>query len=118
MKSLKYLLVAASLIASPFTAHGAEVSSQGAKLYGDAGRGRDVVERWCTGCHSIGVTQDDRIPSFPTLARNAARSEGAIRAFLMKPHKPMPPLEISNQQIEDIVAYLRSVQPAPPPKGP
>ncbi|MGE3335252.1 MAG: cytochrome c family protein [Rhodospirillaceae bacterium] len=115
MQSLKYLLAAASLVASSFAAQGAQTASQAAKLYGDAGRGREVVARWCGGCHSLGATQDDRIPSFPALARNAARSEGAIRAFLMQPHKPMPPLEISTQQIEDIVAYLRSLQPAPGP---
>lgn len=85
----------------------------GAKLYGDAARGQEIVARWCVGCHTMGPTVDDRIPSFAALANNISHSEGAIRAFLMQPHKPMPPLEISTQQIEDIVAFLRSVQPLP-----
>lgn len=85
---------------------------QGAKLYGDAARGKEIVTRWCADCHSLGTAVDDRIPAFTALASNT-RSEGAIRAFLMTPHKPMPPLEISTQQIEDIIEFLRSVRLAP-----
>jgi mono/diheme cytochrome c family protein len=112
------LLIAACSFVS-FAAVAAESSAprqtdapQGAKLYGDAARGQEIVTRWCAGCHSTGPTVDERIPSFAALANNRSRSEGAIRAFLMRPHKPMPPLEISTQQIEDIVVYLRSIQPA------
>ncbi len=112
MPYLKRLLPALALAVS-FAAHGAQSASPGAKLYGDAARGREIAERWCAGCHAMGVTQDDRIPSFPALARSLPRSEGAVRAFLMQPHLPMPPLELGTQQIEDIVAYLRAVPPAP-----
>lgn len=111
---MKITLVCAGLIAFPLSAGAADIALQGAKTYGDAGRGRDVVERWCVGCHSAGPTVDDRIPSLPALAANMPRSEGAIRAFLMQPHKPMPPLELGTQQIEDIIAYLGTVQTTPP----
>jgi len=111
----KVFFCAALLAASVATTHAAEVASQGAKLYGDVTRGREVVNRWCVSCHALGAPIDDRIPSLLALARNMARSEGAVRAFLMHPHEPMPPLEISNQQIEDIVAYLRTVRPESSP---
>jgi mono/diheme cytochrome c family protein len=87
------------------------VSAQGAKLFGDAGRGKEIVQRWCLGCHSAGPVVDDRIPSLASLAKDSSRTEGAIRAFLMRPHKPMPPLEISTQQIEDIVEFLKTMRP-------
>ncbi|MGE3476530.1 MAG: cytochrome c family protein [Rhodospirillaceae bacterium] len=105
MRRLDLILAVTLLIASSPTANAAQ-------LYGDVERGREIAGRWCTGCHSTGGTQDDRIPSLPALARNLAGSERAIRAFLMQPHRPMPPLEISNQQIEDIVAYLHSLPAA------
>ena len=83
----------------------------GAKIYGDAARGKGVVETWCASCHKMGTSSDDRVPSLVSLATNPARTDGAIRAFLMQPHKPMPPLELSTQQIEDIVAYLHTLRP-------
>ena len=107
---LKSLLICAAIAAAAAHATAAEIpgTGKGVKLYGDADRGADVVRKWCVGCHSAGPNADDRIPTLSSLAANPARSEGAIRAFLMQPHKPMPPLEISTQQIEDIVAYLRA----------
>jgi mono/diheme cytochrome c family protein len=111
---MKSLLLCAALATVSFAAGAADAPRQGTKIYGDAARGRVVTEMWCVGCHSAGPTVDDRIPSFPALARNLSHSEGAIRAFLMQPHKPMPPLEISTQQIEDIIVYLRSYRPESP----
>jgi mono/diheme cytochrome c family protein len=87
----------------------AERLSGSAKLFGDAERGRTVVEMWCINCHKPGEILSDQIPSLPELARIRSKTESAVRGFLMQPHKPMPPLEISNQQIEDIVAYLATV---------
>jgi len=106
-------LVACAAIAAEPGAPRQTDAPRGAKLYGDAARGREIVTRWCVECHSTGPTVDDRIPSFSALANNLSRSEGAIRAFLMQPHTPMPPLEISTQQIEDIIVFLRSVRAAP-----
>ncbi len=86
-------------------------AGKSAKLYGDAIRGKEIADRWCVGCHSAGPTVDDRIQSFPSLAGDRRRSEGAIRTFLMQPHRPMPPLELGTQQIEDIIAFLQTVRP-------
>ena len=104
------IMAAAACIAAGALAAEPPAAQRGVKLYGDAARGAEVVRRWCVGCHSAGPSVDDRIPSLRSLAADSRRSEGAIRAFLMQPHKPMPPLEISNQQIEDIIAYLGSIR--------
>jgi mono/diheme cytochrome c family protein len=80
------------------------------KLYGDADAGRVAMERWCISCHRANPPfTDQAAPPLASLARNADASERVIRTFLMQPHSPMPPLELSNQMIEDIVAYLRRV---------
>lgn len=106
---MKTIFLCATIAIGASSANAAEVARPGSKLYGDAERGRAVVGMWCAGCHAAGDTLNDRIPSFSALAKSLSRSEGAVRAFLMQPHKPMPPLELSTQQIEDIVAYLRTV---------
>jgi mono/diheme cytochrome c family protein len=102
------------LLTKPVSAR--ESAQQSVKQYGDAKRGEAVVAMWCTGCHRSGPAADDRVPSLAALAANPARTDGVIRAFLMQPHKPMPPLELGTQQIEDIVAYLHSMRPATPLK--
>jgi mono/diheme cytochrome c family protein len=86
-----------------------------AKRYGGAERGQEIVAMWCVGCHSVGATADDRIPSLMSLAANPKNTNDAIRNFLMRPHTPMPPLELSTQQIDDIIAYLWTLPPAPAP---
>lgn len=109
-RMLLWTLVAALCGLSPAAWTQETAAQSGAKQYGDATRGQGVVEMWCVSCHAKGAVVDDRIPSLAALAANQ-RSDGAICAFLMQPHKPMPPLEISTQQIEDIVAYLHTLKP-------
>ncbi len=91
----------------------ADTASRGTKLHGDAARGQTIVERWCANCHSMGVSADDRTPSLRALAGNPAKPEGYIRAFLMRPHAPMPPLNLTTQEIEDVVSYLRNLKDSP-----
>jgi len=83
----------------------------GAKIYGNADSGKDIMERWCVGCHKSGPTLDDQIPTLESLAANPSRTDGVVRTFLMQPHRPMPPVELSTQQIEDIIAYLQTLRP-------
>ena len=96
---------------APVTA--SEIAQLGAK-FGDVKRGEAIMGMWCIGCHLSGSSADDRAPSLAALAANTARADGVIRAFLMQPHKPMPPLELGTQQIEDIVAYLHNLHSAAP----
>jgi mono/diheme cytochrome c family protein len=85
--------------------------SSGAPLHGDAARGKEIAARWCVSCHRAdGGTLTDQAPSFAALAASG-RSEAAIRGFLVQPHPPMPPLSLANQEIEDIIAHLRTLKP-------
>lgn len=90
---------------------------RGAPIHGDSGRGAAIVQKWCSNCHSAGTSANDRAPPLATLATNTFATEGAIRAFLMAPHQPMPPLPLTTQEIEDIIAYFRAfpANAAPPP---
>lgn len=106
------LLAAGPRIAMAVEAPQAAQARQGAKIYGDAERGQEIVGKWCANCHSTDTVANDRVPSLASLASNPSRTDGVIRAFLMQPHKPMPPLELSTQQIEDIIAFLGTLRRA------
>ena len=84
----------------------AAVKAGGAKLYGDAQRGRDFVSRSCTTCHTLGDAGTDGAPPLPLLKKDPQKTGAYIRGFLRAPHQPMPPLALTNQDVEDIVAYL------------
>lgn len=84
---------------------------RGAPAHGDSQRGAVIADKWCAGCHAEGPVMRDNAPTFAALAASQ-RTEGAIRAFLMQPHAPMPPLSLSGQEIEDILAYLQSIKAA------
>jgi mono/diheme cytochrome c family protein len=45
----------------------------------------------------------------PALLAGKQRSADEIRGWLADPHPPMPNLELSRREIEDIVAYLQSL---------
>ena len=92
-----------------------EEARPGAKQQGNAESGRKIAAMWCISCHKTAPTADDRIPSLTALVANPKTTDGALRSFLMQPHKPMPPLELGTQQIEDIIVYLRTLDPAPTP---
>ncbi len=89
------------------TAASAEAPAGGGRLYGNAQRGQGYVERWCTTCHTLGATGTDGAPALALLKKDPKKTDAYVRGFLLAPHKPMPPLPFTNQEIEDIIAYLR-----------
>ena len=78
---------------------------------GDPEAGRDLVRSWCTACHVVDLegTGADAGPALPTLLAGKQRSADEIRGWLTDPHPPMPNLNLSRQEIDDILAYLQSL---------
>jgi mono/diheme cytochrome c family protein len=104
--SMKFLLAAAlSAAALVAPAHAADVEA-----------GRAIAQRWCANCHVTGEAQrgQDTAPALPTIAARHASDQGWLRAWLAAPHPRMPNLNLSRQEIENVIAYLASL--APPPK--
>jgi len=85
--------------------------SEPALAQGDPAAGRDIVRSWCTACHVVDRegTGADAGPALPTLLASKQRSADEIRGWLADPHPPMPNLNLSRQEIEDILAYLESL---------
>jgi mono/diheme cytochrome c family protein len=102
MRHLSCLVVATVAFSLPVFAQST------VKPVGDAKRGEVLAARWCGTCHlqpgQSGAT--DVAPPFQQVARIAASDPGFIRAFLNKPHAPMPPLNLNQAEIADLIAYL------------
>ncbi len=83
-----------------------------AQQFGAEERGAAIVARWCSDCHSTDAAAraSDVAPSFPEVAQR--RSPDYLRGFLANPHLRgvMPPFELSREHVEDIVAYLESLE--------
>jgi mono/diheme cytochrome c family protein len=87
-----------------------------AEAGGDAARGAAIAKRWCANCHVVSADQKSGKVDVPTFADVARRQpdDRALANFLVDPHPPMPNLNLSRQEIDDVVSYIRSLDPKAP----
>jgi cytochrome c len=75
--------------------------------------GAQIAQRWCVNCHVISSAQTGTAaqgpPSFPTIAKNGM-SNDQLQAFLSHPHGAMPDLALTRNEIDDLIAYIRSLK--------
>lgn len=78
----------------------------------DVATGRALAERWCMGCHvAEGASKgSDAAPTFRSVANRKGHSDADIEAWLADPHPPMPDLKLTRDQIDDLTAYVRSLE--------
>jgi mono/diheme cytochrome c family protein len=86
-------------------------------LPGDANAGYRFAQRLCADCHDIGRQPAAGAggaavgaPAFAEIARGGAMSELSLRAFLQKPHLPMPNLALTRGEIDDALSYILSLR--------
>src|SRR5262245_54107451 len=74
-------------------------------------RGERIAQMWCSGCHMVRGAQDDPtsdlVPSFVTVSHQ--RSQDQILAKLRDPHGGMPTDAMTDRDIKDIAAYIKSL---------
>ena len=81
--------------------------------WADAGEGRRLAQRWCSSCHIVEDHQQGSVPQGPPTFRMVAKSgvtDAALRAFLSHPHGAMPDLVLTRAEIDDLIAYIRSLR--------
>jgi len=84
---------------------------------GDAEHGGVVAGRWCAACHVVTKNQKSANADAPSFFDVAQRLDNKhIANFLVAPHPPMPNMSLTRKEIDDIVAYIRSLDPRPQPK--
>jgi mono/diheme cytochrome c family protein len=84
---------------------------------GDAQRGAIIAKRWCASCHVVASDQTSAsadAPSFFDIAQRRTDRK-KLGNFLVDPHPPMPDMHLSRKEIDDIVSYIRSLDPRPQP---
>jgi len=83
-----------------------------AAVAADAETGRTIARQWCAGCHIVEAAQagGDSAPAFPSIANDPNRNPSALRAWLSDPHPPMPNLQLSRSEIDDVIAYLQTLR--------
>ena len=71
--------------------------------------GKDIAGRWCAQCHLVdGGRARGAAPPLPAIARDVSWTDDRLAAFLTKPHGGMRGFSLSRQDIENLVAYIRS----------
>jgi len=80
-------------------------------------RGRQLAERMCAGCHALAPGQASPVPQAPSLTRISERypvdslaeslAEGVVTGHN---GMRMPEFQLTTDQINDLLAYLGSIQ--------
>ena len=80
---------------------------------GDAESGRVLARAWCSQCHVVEADQaqaSDVAPPFAQVANDLAKTNLGLKAWLADPHPPMPNLNLSQVQIDDLIAYIETLK--------
>ncbi len=82
---------------------------------GDAATGQLIAQKWCASCHLVGRSGRaiDAAPSFHMIANNPKYTEARLRGWLYDPHPPMPNLDLTKRQVDDIITYIGSLKQKP-----
>ncbi|MBL8537344.1 MAG: cytochrome c [Hyphomonadaceae bacterium] len=81
----------------------------------DVAEGRRLAEVNCSTCHAIGPTGESRnplSPPFRTFSRNYPVNalEEAFAEGILVGHPSMPEFRLEPDQIDDLLAYIESIQ--------
>ena len=81
---------------------------------GNIAQGHDLAKTTCAECHRVEKGQESpklsAVKSFQDVANNPARTELSLRVFLKTPHRKMPNLVLTEAEIDDIIAYIQSLE--------
>lgn len=92
-----------------------------------ARQGRELAIRLCRNCHVVDNAAGQAVPAGTLTFRGMATKPGQtgeqITAVLIQPHAPMPDIQLTRAEIDNIIAYLdalraeESLPPLLPPAG-
>jgi len=86
---------------------------------GDAASGRAIAERNCQSCHAIGPEGPSPVAAAPPFrdlvkrwpAENLAEALGEGIQVAHNGNVQMPEFELEPEQVDDLIAYLQTLQP-------
>lgn len=77
----------------------------------DAYQGGVLAKRWCAACHVVAADQargSTQAPPFSEIANKPGLTAASIALFLLRPHPPMPDMNLSRNEAADLAAYIES----------
>ena len=81
----------------------------------DLERGRQLAQRWCSGCHTVerspAGARADGVPTFPAIAALPGISADRLRAAMNPIHGRMPDLSLGKRDQDDLATYILSLRP-------
>ncbi len=83
--------------------------------------GLALAEKLCSSCHVTGTdagaggTKPVGPPPFVTIANRPEQTAERIKGILIAPHAPMPDLQLTNDEMTDLIAYLDTLRKIEPP---
>jgi mono/diheme cytochrome c family protein len=82
---------------------------------GDPKSGLEFARVNCSECHAIKSTDDKspdpNAPAFANIAKTKGMTGRALAVWLQTSHPTMPNLLIGNDDRDDVIAYIMSLQP-------
>ena len=82
-----------------------------------AEKGRELAIRLCRSCHLIENASAQAVPAGTLTFRGMATKPGQtveqITAVLIQPHAPMPDIQLTRAEIDNIIAYLDALPARP-----
>lgn len=93
----------------------AMASAAQAQERADRQRGATLSQRYCAGCHAVGLTGDSPNPAAPPFRELHRRYSidnlaEALAEGMLVGHPAMPEFQFQPDDVRAIVAYLKSVQ--------
>ena len=77
-------------------------------------KGHLLARQVCGECHAVGKRDfgwsNSQAPSFATIAATPGMTAMALRVFLNTSHRTMPNIILTNDQTNEIVAYIVSMR--------
>jgi mono/diheme cytochrome c family protein len=101
---------AARLLAAIAFVAGATIAS--AQEVGDPGKGLRLARQVCAECHAVeaGQTVPAVAPTFKAIANTRGMTAMALTIFFRTPHRDMPNLILSDNDRDDVIAYILSLK--------
>jgi mono/diheme cytochrome c family protein len=77
----------------------------------DGGRGATLAHTWCQNCHVVSASQTSTVatqaPPFSEIARRKDLDGTRLSFFLNAPHPPMPQMQLTRSDADDLAAYIK-----------
>lgn len=105
------------LIVQAFLAIGASGAQAQSITEPSPERGHALADRLCNGCHVVEGSSVGSVPVGPpslrAIANQPGQSSQRIRNALIQPFHPMPDLQLSNDEILELLAHFESMRTNP-----